>query len=211
MRLDVLTRKQIGLLKKLRFLRKYGFYLAGGTALALQIGHRTSLDFDFYIEKKFNNRKLLKDLENRFKDVKLIQIPEQTLIIKVSGVEVSFFHYPYPLIYPPTGGGEIPNLASKEDIAAMKVMSIIQRGTKRDFVDTYFLTKNFGLKKIFEISGKKYPSFNFYLALQALTYFEDAERERIKRRITYIQPINWEEIKKFLIKACNNFKKLYVK
>jgi len=211
MYLSILSSKQISLLKKLKFLEKYDFYLAGGTALALQIGHRTSLDFDFYTKKKFDNRKLLKDLENHFEEIELIQNPEQTLIVKIESREVSFFYYPYPLIYSPIKEKELPPLAIKEDIAAMKVMAIIQRGRKRDFIDIYFLIKEFGLKKIFEIAKKKYPSFNFYLALQALTYFADAEREKIKGRITYVKSISWSEIKKFLIKSTNDFKKSYLK
>jgi len=209
--LSVLSLKQASLLKKLGFLKKYGFYLAGGTALALQINHRTSVDFDFYTFKKFDNRKLLRDLESHFQDIKLIQIPEQTLIVKIEGKEVSFFYYPYPLIYSPIKEKEFPFIATKEDIAAMKVMAIIQRGTKRDFIDIYFLIKEFGLKRIFEIADKKYPSFDPYLALRALTYFADAEREKIKRKVTYIKPVNWSEIKKFLIKFVTDFKKFYLK
>ena len=208
---NVLSKKQVNLLKKLGFLKKYGFYLAGGTALALQINHRTSVDFDFYIFKKFDNKKLLRDLESRFKDIKLIQIPEQTLIVKIRGTEVSFFHYPYPLIYSLIKEKGVPFIAAKEDIAAMKVMSIIQRGTKRDFVDVYFLIKEFGLKKIFEIAEKKYPSFNPYLALQALIYFDDAEREKIKRKVTYIKSVDWPKIKKFLVKIVADFKKFHLK
>lgn len=211
MYLSVLNKKQKGLLKKLGFLKKYEFYLAGGTGLALQIEHRTSLDFDFYTEKKFNNRELLRNLENLFEDIKLIQIPEQTLIVKIEGREVSFFHYPYPLIYSPIKEKEFPLIASKEDIAAMKIMAIIQRGTKRDFIDIYFLIKEFGFKKIFEITEKKYPSFNPYLAIQALTYFADAEKEKVKRKITYLQLINWFKIKKFLVKTVNEFKSFYLK
>jgi len=213
MELSILNSRQIKLLKKLGFLKKYGFYLAGGTALALQINHRTSLDFDFYTKKKFNNKKLLRNLEEYFKDIKLIQIPEQTLIVKIEGAEVSFFHYPYPLIYPPIPIKEkgFPFIAGKEDIAAMKLIAIIQRGTKRDFVDIYFLMKELGLKRIFEIAEKKYPSFDIYLSLRALAYFEDAEREKAERRITYIKPANWGNIKNFLIKTVAEFKKLYLK
>ena len=209
--LEVLDKKRKKLLSQLIFLRKYGFYMAGGTALALQLGHRTSLDFDFYTEKKFDNEKLLRELEKRFKDIKLIQNPEQTLIVKINRKEISFFHYPYPLIYSLVRNKEIPPLASKKDIAATKVMAIIQRGTKRDFIDIYFLIKEFGLKEIFEIANKKYPSFNKYLALQALTYFEDAEKEKKKRKVTYIKEVNWPKIKDFLIKTVSDFKKLYFK
>ena len=209
--LEVLDKKRKKLLSQLIFLRKYGFYMAGGTALALQLGHRTSLDFDFYTEKKFDNEKLLRELGKRFKDIKLIQNPEQTLIVKINRKEISFFHYPYPLIYSLVRNKEIPPLASKKDIAATKVMAIIQRGTKRDFIDIYFLIKEFGLKEIFEIANKKYPSFNKYLALQALTYFEDAEKEKKKRKVTYIKEVNWPKIKDFLIKTVSDFKKLYFK
>jgi len=211
MYLSVLHPKQAKLLKKLRFLKRYGFYLAGGTALALQIGHRTSLDFDFYTKKKFDNRKLLRELETRFKNIELIQIPDQTLIVKIEGREISFFYYPYPLVFPLIKEKEIPPLASKEDIGAMKIISIIQRGTQRDFIDIYFLIKEFGLKRIFEIAEKKYPSFNPYLAIQALTYFTDAEKEKIKRKITYIKSANWTEIKKFLLKNVSDFKKSCIK
>lgn len=210
MYLSILAPKQIQFLKKLQFLKKYGFYLAGGTALALQIGHKTSLDFDFYTEKKFDNKKLLREIEKHFKKTKLIQIDEETLIVKIDGKETSFFYYPYRLIFPPIKEKELPPIASKEDIAAMKLIAIIQRSTKRDFIDIYFLIKEFGLKKIFEIAKKKYPSFDYYLALRALTYFTEAEKEKTKRNFTFLKPVNWTEIKKFLIKTVSEFKKLLI-
>ena len=71
---QVLGKKQINLLKKLKFLKNYGFYLAGGTALALQIGHRTSVDFDFYTQRKFDSRKLREEFDERFKNVQEIYI-----------------------------------------------------------------------------------------------------------------------------------------
>lgn len=111
MYLSVLNTRQINLLKELKFLNEYGFYLAGGTALALQINHRTSIDFDFYTEKDFDNRKLLGEIEEQFNDVKVVQIPEQTLITKIKGIEVNFFRYPYPLIYPLIIEKEFPRLA----------------------------------------------------------------------------------------------------
>ena len=207
---SILSPKQKKLLKEVAFLSKYGFYLAGGTALALQIGHRTSLDFDFYTKEKFNNKKTLTEFETRFQEVKLIQIPEQTLIIKVNGVEVSFFHYPYDLVFPLVRKKETLSLASKEDIAAMKLISIIQRGTRRDFVDIFFLIKEFGLGEILEWAKQKYPSFNIYLALQALTYFHDAEKEKEDRRISYLKPVKWANVKKYLIRKVADFKKIYL-
>ena len=207
--LEILDSKRRKLLPQLAFLKKHGFYMAGGTALALQIGHRTSLDFDFYTQKKFDNNKLLRKLEEKFKNVILIQSAEQTLIVKVNDVEMSFFHYPYPLAYPAVEIDGVP-LASKEDIAAMKIIAISDRGTKRDFIDIYFLLKEFSLGKIFNFIKKKYPNFNIYVGLRGLTYFADAEKKQT-RRLYLFRSVSWPEIKKFLIKEVKNYQEKWLK
>ena len=200
--LSVLNKQQADLLKKLKFLEKYGFYLAGGTALALQIGHRTSLDFDFYTEKKFNSRKLREKFDRRFKEVREIYIAEDTLGLSVDSIGVSFFQYTYPLIKS-CQKVEGVSLASLEDIAAMKVLAISQRGRRRDFIDIYFLIKEFGLKQIIEFIPKKYPMFNIYVGLQGLTYFKDADEDPEKNRCKLFKEIRWNEVKKFIIKEVN--------
>jgi len=91
MYLSILGRKQISLLKKLKFLKEYGFYLAGGTTLALQICHWTSLDFDFYTQEKFDPRKLREEFDKKLKKVREIYIAEDTLGLEVDGVGASFF------------------------------------------------------------------------------------------------------------------------
>jgi predicted nucleotidyltransferase component of viral defense system len=207
---SVLPKKQIQLLRKLKFLKKYGFYLAGGTALALQIGHRTSVDFDFYTEKKFDSRKLREEFDKRFKKVQEIYIAEDTLELNIDGVGVSFFKYPYKLIRPCQKINEI-NLASKEDIAAMKIISISQRGRKRDFIDIYFLIKEFGLEQIIQFVKEKYPMFNIYVGLQGLTYFKDADEDPEKVRFKLLKEVKWTEIKKFIIQEVKKFKHSYFK
>ena len=206
MDLFILDKKRINLLKKLKFLSKYGFYLAGGTALALQIGHRTSMDFDFYTEKKFSLLKLQRLLEKKFKEAIVLQKAEGTLIMKIDGVANSFFQYPYPLIFPPIKYQNFPPLASKEDIAAMKVIAISDRGTKRDFIDIYFLLKEFSLEEIMNFVKKKYPNFNIYVGLRGLTYFVDAEK-RQKRKLYLTHFVSWGKIKKFLIGEVKKYKK----
>jgi len=206
MDLFILDKKRINLLKKLKFLSKYGFYLAGGTALALQIGHRTSMDFDFYTEKKFSLLKLQRLLEKKFKEAIVLQKAEGTLIMKIDGVANSFFQYPYPLIFPPIKYQNFPPLASKEDIAAMKVIAISDRGTKRDFIDIYFLLKEFSLEEIFNFIKKKYPNFNIYVGLRGLTYFVDAEK-RQKRKLYLTHFVSWGKIKKFLIGEVKKYQK----
>jgi len=207
---SVLTEKQIKLLKKLRFLKNYGFYMAGGTALALQIGHRTSLDFDFYTKQKFDPDKLYNVLRRKFKKISLLQKTEGTLWVKIDQTVVSFFEYPYPLISSPIEIDEFPPIASKEDIAAMKIIAISTRGTRRDFIDIYFLLKEFSLKEIFGFVKKKYPGFNVYVGLTSLTYFADAEKEE-KRKYFLIQEVSWKEIKKFLIEKVVEYKKRWLK
>jgi hypothetical protein len=203
---SVLNPKQLRLLKKLKFLKKYGFYLAGGTGLALQIAHRTSLDFDFYTKKKFDSKKIFQSLEKKFKNVILLGKAEDTLIVKINDVAVSFFRYPYPLIFPTIEIKDLPPLASRQDISAMKVIAISDRGTKRDFIDIYFLLKEFSLKEIMDFVKKKYPNFNIYFGLRGLTYFVDAEKKQ-KRRLYLIHFVSWNKIKKFLIEKVKKYQK----
>ncbi len=208
--LYVLNKRQLFLLKNLEFLKRYGFYLAGDTALALQIGHRTSIDFDFYTQKKFDARKLREEFDKRFKKVQEIYIAEDTLVLNVNDIGVSFFRYPYKLIRP-LKEIEGVKLASLEDIAAMKIISIAQRGKRRDFIDIYFLIKIFGLKEIFEFVKEKYPMFNFYVGLQGLVYFRDADNDIEKNRFKLFEEVRWNEIKKFIIKEVNKFKTDFLK
>ncbi len=179
--------------------------MAGGTALALQIGHRTSLDFDFYANKSFNSAKLYQELRKRLGKVILLQKAEDTLIAKIDEVAVSFFYYPYPLMLLAVKIERVW-LASKQDIAAMKIIAISDRGTKRDFIDVYFLLKEFSLEEIFGFVKKKYPEFNIYVALRGLIYFADAEK-RQQRRLYLFKPSSWVEIKKFFIEAARKFQK----
>lgn len=153
--LSVLDKKREDLLNKLGFLKDSGFYLAGGTSLALQIGHRTSLDFDFYTKKEFEPPRLREEFDKRFKKVREIHVAEGTLILDIEGIELSFFKYLYKLVKPCLKLEDV-NLASLEDIAAMKILAISQRGKRRDFIDIYFLIQKFGLKKIMELTKKKW-------------------------------------------------------
>jgi len=204
--LSILSRKQIKLLEQLGFLKKYGFYLAGGTALALQIGHRTSLDFDFYTKKSFDSKKLQYLLEKEFEKTILLQKDEDTLIVKINDVIVSFFKYTYPLIFPFIKQGKFPSIASKKDIAAMKIIAVSDRGTKRDFIDIYFLLQDFSLKRIMSFVKKKYPNFNIYVALRGLTYFGDADKKQT-RKLYLFYNISWNTIKKSLINEVRKYQK----
>jgi len=200
--LSVLDKKRMALFNKLGFLKDYGFYLAGGTSLALQIGHRTSLDFDFYSKKEFEPQRLREEFDKRFKKVREIHVARGTLILDIEGIELSFFEYPYKLLKSCSKLEEV-NLASLEDIAAMKILAVSQRGRRRDFIDIYFLIQNFGLKKILELTKKKYSMFNIYVGLQGLSYFKDADEDLEIERFMLFEKINWRKIKNHIIKEVN--------
>ncbi len=196
---NILTKSQKDLLPKLKFLKDNEFYLAGGTGLALQLGHRTSADFDFYSQKSFNPQKLVFQIERSLKPVKVVQIQEDTLILKYKDIIISLFLYPYPLLKPLLDLDWV-SVAALEDIAAMKLVAITQRGTKRDFIDLYYLIKKLGLVQILELSKQKYKEFNQYLALQALLYFSDADKENLSvREIRSKKRLNWDEVKIILL------------
>jgi len=205
MHLEILDPKRKKLLSKLGFLDEQGFYMAGGTALALQIGHRTSLDFDFYTEKRFNARKLREQFDKKFKKVQEIYIAEDTLGLDADGIKMSFFRYSYRLIRSYVQMEDIC-LASKEDIAAMKILAISQRGKRRDFIDIYFLIKEFGLREIIEFTKEKYQMFNIYVGLQGLLYFKDADEDSEKQRFKMLQKADWWRIKKYIIREVNFLK-----
>ena len=207
MHLEILDSKRKEFLPRLGFLKDQGFYMAGGTALALQIGHRTSLDFDFYTDKKFDTRKLREQFDAEFQKSQEIYVAQDSLEIDANGIKMSFFWYPYKLIRPALRIEKVL-LASKEDIAAMKILAISQRGKRRDFVDIYFLIKEFGLEQIMKFAREKYPAFNIYVGLQGLVYFQDADNDSDKSQLVMLQKPDWKEIKKYLAKEANNFKKL---
>src|SRR3989344_905141 len=184
---NVLNENQLKIFPQLFFLEKLGFYMAGGTALALQIGHRTSLDFDFYNPKHFASSPLYDKIENISKsNAEKISQHKDTLICRADGVNLSFFWYSHKLIENPINAQGIL-LASLGDIAAMKLIAISSRPVQRDYIDIFYLLKKFTLEEMFAFGYKKYPNFNHYLSLRALTYFEDLEDSN-KRPIKILDP-----------------------
>jgi len=87
----------------------------------------------------------------------------------------------------------------------MKILAISQRGRRRDFIDVYFLIKEFGLKQIIEFVKEKYPMFNVYVGLQGLTYFKDADEDSEKGRFRLLKKVKWSEVKKSILKEANKY------
>ena len=204
----VLNWNQKKIFKNASFLKNYGIYLAGGTALALHFGHRTSLDLDFYTPEHFSAEKVYRSFKKVFKKEKISEpdVAQDTLKFRINITDLSFFKYPYPLIRPLIPFQSV-DLASPEDIIAMKIEAIITRGLKRDFVDIYFAIKKYGVKGPLDFYKEKFPeAFNEYKCLIALTYFEDAEKkEQGRKRIYIYSGITWPKIKKFITEEVKKY------
>lgn len=207
---DILNKNQLAMLKKLTLPKGDGFYLAGGTALALQIGHRSSIDFDFYSTKNFSSLTLARVITKTFPNAKVVFRAPDTLRTEVGTSEFSFFYYPYRLIKPSQKFQGI-NLASTADIAAMKVAAIVQRGKMRDFIDIFFLLKIFSLEEIVSLAQKKYPSYQTGLILKALIYFVDAEKTD-SRPIKILDPnFSWDKAKEKIFAEVKKYQLAMIK
>lgn len=172
-------------------------YLAGGTALALQFGHRISVDFDFFTPTNFKSKEVIKKLEIIGKFVFQELKEKNTLLGLFNGVKFSLFKYDYPLVKPTINYLGI-QLVSPEDIFAMKIAVIMDRGTAKDLIDVYFLIKKgISLDQSLNYYNKKYNALanNIYSIIRSLTYFDDAD---LKEMPEMIKKVDWEEIKKFL-------------
>lgn len=190
---EVLGRSQRSLLRRLAPLAgSRGFYLAGGTALALQLGHRRSLDFDWFREDPIQDPLLLAaGLRAESLRFETERVEKGTLHVRAGGVRVSFFEYGYPLLRPPRTV-EGCRLAALEDIAAMKLAAVAQRGSKKDFVDVFVLGRRYALGEMLGFYRKKYGAEDVGHVLVALAYFDDADRERMP---SLLQPQSWPTIK----------------
>ncbi len=205
---QVLDQTRQKLLNQLSFLKGKDFYLAGGTALALQLGHRTSIDFDFYTLQKFDPHQLLRQLKSKLNlPLQSLFSDEETLRLLINGVETSFFFYPYQLIAPLVEYSRGVELAALPDLAAMKAVAIVQRAKKRDFYDFYYLlTHTFSLEKILSFVSQKYPEYDFGHILVALVYFEEVEKDNEEERIRLLGSWpSWEEIKRRIIDEVRNY------
>ena len=171
-----------------------GFDLVGGTSLALQIGHRNSVDIDM-----FGNQEIDTDLfEEKLKSFGKVEITQSTkniLISSINDIKVDFVNYKYPLLRETKIIDSI-RLASKEDIAAMKLNAILGRGSRKDFIDLYFLLNDFSLRQMFGFFKNKYIEGSEFLVYKSLTYFEDADSQPQPKMF---KPFDWELCKQKII------------
>lgn len=175
-------------------------YLAGGTGLALQLGHRHSYDFDFFTTKKFDENMLLRQMEEILPGFKLERQGWQTILGHIKDTRFSLFFYKPPLLFPLHPFTDI-GVADVKDIAAMKIAAIADRGKKRDFIDLYFLLAKkhiLTLEETLALYERKFQNLaqNKIPILKSLVYFEDAEKDEVP---SMIQTVSWKEVKKFFL------------
>lgn len=171
------------------------FYLAGGTGLALRLGHRRSVDLDFFNLELFQQDVLIQKVQKlgRFS---VLSRDQGALHADFDGTKISFLSFDYPLLFPCEIFNDV-QVADSRDIACMKVSAIAGRGTKRDFIDLCTASQIFGLAPILGWFRKKYAAANYSMVhiLKSLTYFEDAEKDPHPDMLV---PTSWEEVKRFL-------------
>lgn len=179
-------------------------YLAGGTALALQIGHRMSIDLDFFTQEKFDENLVATEL-TKLQNFKERQRAWATVLGSVGETKFSIFYYKYNIIDDLLPFEGI-NIIGKRDIAAMKIHAISDRGVKRDFIDVYFLAKEFSLEQMIDFYDKKYglSDHKLYPIIKGLGYFADAEDDKMPEMLI---PVDWEEVKKFFLKETKHLAK----
>ena len=178
------------------------FYLTGGTALSLQIGHRESQDLDFFTQEDFHSEELQRELE-KMVNLGSVELSHGTLNCFFDGVKLQFLHYPYPLLEEEITWENI-QISSKLDIACTKLITVSARGSKKDFIDIYFLLKEYPLPALFEKLTLKYANSDYNEAhiLKSLVYFDDADIQPMPRMH---EDVSWESAKEEIIKIVKSF------
>lgn len=164
--------------------------LVGGTALALQLGHRKSVDLDLFGTVQLTSEEI-RDVLSENHSITIVKESKNINIYLIDGIKVDIVNYRYPWIDASVQDDGC-TLAGIKDIAAMKIAAIIGRGTKKDFIDLYFLLKHFSLQEILLLYMQKYPDGSTFIAMKSLVYFEDAEADPMP--VMY-EDVSWAAVK----------------
>lgn len=173
--------------------------LVGGTALALQLGHRTSVDLDLFGHISCDDIQLRKMLASHGQ-LQVINMSRNVKLFTIDGIKVDIVDYDSEWIDEIVRHDHL-RLASVPEIAAMKIRAIIGRGTRKDFVDLYYLLQIFSLDEIMALFKRKYPDVNDFIAIRSLAYFEDAEQSPMPMMID--QSVEWESMKTHILHSLN--------
>jgi len=175
--------------------KKHTAVLAGGTALALHIGHRKSVDLDFFTLNSFSVDEVVFDLSRLGLSLKVLDKGERYVVASIDGVKFSLFTYPYPFVSDVIEHRGL-SVAGIVDIASMKIVAISQRGTKRDFIDLYCILQQVPMSVITLNMSKRYgeEGINAIHIGKSLVYFADADSDYEPDYLEG-QKISWDKVK----------------
>lgn len=190
----IIAEKTFNLIQQLQALAELeGFYLVGGTSLALQMGHRNSIDIDLFSKKDFDENFIMEVIGKKYSFEKKFS-RKNTIIGFVNNIKVDFITHAYNYVKPPVTEEGITYL-SKEDIASMKLNAISNSGQRlKDFIDVYYLLQYFSVNDMIGFFEIKYPNVNPLIPLKAINYFDDIDESIDPPKL--LNPVSIKQIKK---------------
>ena len=174
--------------------------LVGGTGLALQMGHRKSIDIDLFGYLDADELEI-SDVFRSIGEVKLLQKSKNIFVYLINGIKTDIVRYNYKWLQDALTFEDL-RIAGKKDIAAMKLAAITGRGTKKDFIDLAFLLQEFSLNQMLDFYSQKYPDGAEFLILKSLGYFADAENEPMP---VMLKDISWDQTKDIIKSNLNQY------
>ena len=190
------------LLKGISALKELGsFGLRGGTNLALRMGHRLSVDLDFFTNSSFETAFLFQLITKKFDSAELLFEKNQTVLFNINDTKVDFVQYPFSWLQSFDIVDEI-RLLSVVDIIPMKLQAVSNRNAKKDYWDLAFLLKQYSLNEMLKIFKAKFPQIDVGFIIHSLTDFEKADTEL---NPDIYANITWDEIKLLLTSEVRNY------
>ena len=174
--------------------------LVGGTSLALQIGHRISVDLDLFTSQTFDKNKVLNTLSKLGKTENIID-QGYFLQLEINQIKIDIVKYPYKFVDEPILIDKI-RLLPIDKIAVMKLVAICNRGAKKDFVDIYFLLEKYSVSELVVLFENQFPQMNTLQLFKSMVYFDDAD---LQPDPIMIKSIDWQEIKNKIIQKMKDY------
>lgn len=172
-------------------------FLVGGTSLALQMGHRFSVDLDLFTHKPFEAEELFESLRERY-SVEPLTVTNAIFIVVVNGIKVDCVRFKYPFAFPILNTEGV-RMADIRDIAPMKLDAVTKRGSKKDFFDMYYLFERFSPLQILDWYTQMFQHSTSLHVIRSLTYFEDAEET--ESPVVFDKRITWAAVKKRMVEV----------
>jgi hypothetical protein len=187
------------------------FYLAGGTALALQLGHRRSVDLDFFSETDFVHDHTRREILNALpgQEIEVVENVDGKLLLLAKDIHLGFFSYGYPLLAPLLEFERV-RLATILDIGLMKLDALLGRGARKDFYDLYFICCQIPLADLLEAGTRKYPQMRDFplMAVESLVAFDNANRDR---QPDLLVDVAWGAVRDFFLEQAKQMGKHWFK